>query len=205
MAPRARRLGCGMYDGMNDVDACLNERLRPLRVKEYEALAAMGVFEDQKVELIRGRVVWMAPHGEEHAWAVEQLNNQLVKVFGHVASVRPQLPINASDDSMPEPDLALVPKRSAPGPHPSRTFLIIEVAQSSLRMDRLVKAPLYAEGAAPEYWIVDVNENVLEVYRAPKDGVFTERTLYHRGDVVHPVAFPEIGFPLRDVLVPAAH
>ncbi len=188
---------------MNEVEERLNERLRPLRVSEYEALAAMGAFKDQKVELLRGRVVWMAPQGEEHGWAMEQLNWLLVKAFGEVARVRPQLPLRASEDSMPEPDFALTPKRPRPGPHPTTAFLLIEVAQSSLRDDRVVKAPLYAEGAAPEYWIVNVRANQLEVFRSPKNGVYTEHFVLGPRDSIRPVSFPDIDFPLGELLVTA--
>ena len=72
---------------------------------------------------------------------------------------------------MPEPDFALVPKVGRPSPHPQKALLLIEVSSSSLRLDRKVKAPLYAEA---EYWIVDVSSAQLEVFRAPKNGEWTE-------------------------------
>jgi Uma2 family endonuclease len=185
---------------MTEAEERLNQRLRPLRVPEYEALAAMGAFKDQKVELIRGRVVWMAPQGEDHAWAIEVLVRQLMDVFGHVANVRPQLPLRASDDSLPEPDFALTPLRTKKGPHPTTAYLLIEVAQSSLRDDRVVKAPLYAEGVAPEYWIVNVQERQLEVFRTPKDGQYTEHFVLGPRDTIRPVAFPDLEFPLAPLL-----
>jgi Uma2 family endonuclease len=186
---------------MNEVEMRLNERLRLLHVPEYEGLSRAGAFKGQKVELIRGRVVWMAPQGEEHGWAIEQLTRLLMTTFGGVANVRPQLPLRVSDDSMPEPDFALTPIRTKPGPHPSQAFLLIEVAQTSLRDDRLVKAALYAEGAAPEYWIVNVEGNQLEVYRAPKDGAYTEHFVLGPTDSIRPVAFPDIEFQLAPLLV----
>ncbi len=187
---------------MTEVDAALQERFRPLKVSEYVALANLGVFDNEKVELLRGRVVRMAPQGEERAWVMQQLTNILVEAFGRWAAVRPGLPINASEDSMPEPDFALVPKASAPGPHPSRALLLIEVSDSSLRLDQAVKAPLYAEGGSPEYWIVNVRDGVLEVFRDPKDGEWREHRTLTAGDTIRPVSFPDAELRLRDFLVP---
>lgn len=195
----------GTTPAMDEVAVTLNERLRPLKVAEYVALAELGAFENERVELLRGRVVRMAPQGEEHAWTVMTMTNLLVEYFGRWAAVRPALPLCASEDSMPEPDFALVPKRRAPGPHPHRALLLIEVADSSLRLDRKVKAPLYAEGGTPEYWIVNVSQGQLEVYRAPKDGEWTEHFTLTATDTIRPVAFPEVEFPLRAFLLTASH
>lgn len=187
---------------MTEVDAALNERFRPLKVSEYLALAKLGVFDHEKVELLRGRVVRMAPQGEEHAWTMQSLNNLLVEAFGRWAAVRPGLPLHASEDSMPEPDFALVPKTSAPGPHPQAALLLIEVSDSSLRLDRAVKAPLYAEGGSPEYWIVNVPKGVLEVFREPRDGKWQQHLTLTSADVIRPVSFPGVEIRLRDFLIP---
>ena len=186
---------------MDEVAVTLNERLRPLKVSEYVALAELGAFENERVELLRGRVVRMAPQGEEHAWVVQTMTNLLVEYFGRWAAVRPALPLHASEDSMPEPDFALVPKARAPGPHPQKALLLIEVSDSSLRLDRKVKAPLYAEGGSPEYWIVDVGAAHLEVFRAPKDGAWTEHFTLTAAQTIRPVSFPDVEFPLTDFLI----
>jgi len=186
---------------MDEVAVTLNESLRPLKVSEYMALAKLGAFEKERVELLRGRVVRMAPQGEEHSWVVQTMNNLLVEHFGRWAAVRPALPLLASDDSLPEPDFALVPKTSAPGPHPMKALLLIEVSYSSLRIDRKVKAPLYAEGGSPEYWIVNVPAARLEVFRAPKAGAWTDHFSLTARDVIRPVAFPEVELPLAGFLL----
>lgn len=186
---------------MGEVAVTLNERLRPLKVSEYVALAELGVFENERVELIRGRLVTKAPQDVEHAWVVQTMNNLLVEYFGKSAAVRPALPLHASEDSMPEPDFALVPKVRAPGPHPQRALLLIEVSSSSLRLDRKVKAPLYAEGGTPEYWIVDVAAAQLEVFRAPKNGEWTEHFTLTASQTILPLSFPDVEFPLREFLV----
>ena len=186
---------------MNEVAVTLEEQLRPLKVSEYVALAELGAFENERVELLRGRVVRMAPQGEEHAWVVQTMTTLLVKYFSDWAALRPALPLHASEDSMPEPDFALVPISRAPGPHPQKAFLLIEVSNSSLRLDRKVKAPLYAEGGSPEYWIVDVANARLEVFRAPRNGEWTEHFTLGPKETIRPVSFPDVEFPLKDFLV----
>jgi len=190
---------------MSEVEASLNARLRPIRVSEYEALIELGAFERERVELIRGRVVAMGPQSEEHSWVSGALTNLLVEYFGKRATVRVASSFRVGEDSMPEPDFALVPRTPAPGPRPTRAFLLIEVAKTSLRDDRLVKAPLYAEGAAPEYWIVNVAESKLEVYRSPRDGTWQEHFVLTAADTIRPVAFPDVELPLKDFLVSSTH
>lgn len=186
-----------------DEVAIINEQIRPLRVSEYLALAELGVFGDERVELLRGRVVRMAPESNEHAWAMETLNNLLVERFGKWAAVRPNLPLRADEFSMPQPDFALIPRRNRPGPHPERALLLVEVAKTSRRFDRLVKAPLYAEGGSPEYWIVNVARWELEVYRTPRDGEWKEHFTLSRGQTIRPVSFPEVELELSEFLLAA--
>jgi Uma2 family endonuclease len=180
----------------------LQERLRPLKVSEYVALAELGAFDDERVELLRGQVVRMSPQSEEHSWVMGMMNNRLVELFGRWATVRPGLPLHASEDSMPEPDFALTQKMKAPGPYPQRALLLVEVSFSSLRLDRKIKAPLYAEGGSPEYWIVDVAAAQLEVFRAPVAGRWTEHFTLSAKDTIRPVSFPEVDFELRELLGP---
>lgn len=188
---------------MDEAALALEEVFRPLKVTEYVALAEMGAFENEKVELLRGQLVRVPPRDGVDAWVVGTLNNLLVQHFGRFVTVRPAAPLNASVDSMPEPDFALVPKTPRPGPHPERALLLIEVSRSSLRLDRKVKAPLYAEGGSPEYWIVDVDAAQLEVFRAPRDGQWTEHFVLNASDTIRPVSFPDVVFPLATFLVAA--
>lgn len=102
---------------------------------------------------------------------------------------------------MPEPDFALVTATAAPGPYPTSACLLVEVSDESLRLSRF-KAELYAASGSPEYWVIDVAAARLEVYRAPKGEVWTERFTLGPADTVRPVAFPEVDFPLRDILGP---
>lgn len=190
---------------MTEALAALDAIRRPMKVSEYVALAKLGVYDDERVELLRGQVVRMAPQGEEHAWVVQSVVRLLLEAFGKWADVRPALPLEASEDSMPEPDFALVPRSKGPGPHPTKALLLIEVSHSSLRVDREIKAPLYAETGSPEYWIIDVEKAALEVYRAPQDGRWTGQFTLTARDVIRPVAFPEVEVSLASVLLALTH
>lgn len=102
------------------------------------------------------------------------------------------------------PDFALVPHASAPGRrHPDKAFLLIEISKSSLRDDRTVKAPLYAEESiAPESWIVNVDDGLLEVFRHPVAGGWREHFTLGPTDVIRPLSFPDVEFPLAGFLRP---
>lgn len=190
---------------MNEALAALEEVRRPMKVAEYVAIAKLGVFDGERVELLRGQVVRMAPIGELHGWVSQTMNRLLFEHFGRWADVRPALPLEATDDSMPEPDFALVPRSDGPSPHPTKALLLIEVSHSSLRLDRSVKAPIYAETNSPEYWIIDVAHAQLHVYRAPKNGKWTEEFTLTARDSIRPVAFPDAELSLASVLLALTH
>jgi Uma2 family endonuclease len=158
------------------------ERIRPLRRVEYERLVAEGAFDDERVELLGGVIVEMSPQDPRHAFAIEQLTARLVELGRGRASVRPQLSFVASDDSVPEPDLTLVPLEDYSTAHPTRAFLVIEVANSSLRKDRSIKAEVYARAGVPEYWVVDLVGRCVEVRTMPEAGVYTKLATARPGD-----------------------
>ena len=175
--------------------------VRPLRRREYELLAASGAFDDEKVELLYGQVVRMSPQGTEHAFSIARLNKVLILALGDVAAVRPQLPFAASEYSMPEPDLAVV-SELRPDAHPERALLVIEVAMSSLAIDRRLKAQLYAETGVPEYWVVDVAHGEVIVHTGPSaDGY---RRIEHAGRerVLVPVELPSVRVAVAEILPP---
>jgi Uma2 family endonuclease len=174
-------------------------------VDEYEVLARTGAFQSQRVELIRGRIVPVETPSETVAWTITVLASLLVDRLSQRASVRPLLPLRCGDVSMPSPDFAVVVPSVVPRPHPSEAFLVVEVAKASLHHDRTIKAPLYAEGTTPEYWIVNTAAGQLEVFRKPVNGAWTEHFILGREDVIRPVSFPDIEFPLKAFLLARPH
>jgi Uma2 family endonuclease len=114
--------------------------------------------------------------------------------------VRVHGPFVASENSEPEPDLALVPNEDYSRDHAASAFLMIEVAESSLRKDRILKASLYARAGVPEYWIVNLRERVVEVHRAVREGRYATVTAHGRDETIHPEAFPDIAVAIAGIL-----
>jgi Uma2 family endonuclease len=175
------------------------ERLRPLSRREYDRLLDLGWFEDEPVELLRGMLVTMSPQNWPHAAAVEFFNEQLVLQLAGRYAVRPQLPFAADDWSEPEPDLAVARKDPTRREHPSELLLLIEIAHSSLRIDRGIKRMIYAEAGVPEYWIVDVNHAAVEVHTSPSTGSYTSVQTLGDGDVLGPTLLPEVSIRVADI------
>ena len=174
----------------------LPETPRPLKRSEYDRLVALGAFEDERVELLYGTLVAMSPQDPGHTGPIGVLTMLLVPALVGHALVRVQAPIVAADESEPEPDLAVVPLGSYRTAHPDRAHLIIEVALSSTKKDRLVKAPLYASSGFEEYWLVEVAAGVVEVYRDPVGGVYRAVTRHGAGETLTLQAFPSVAVPV---------
>ncbi|HEX7157047.1 MAG TPA: Uma2 family endonuclease [Burkholderiaceae bacterium] len=143
-----------------------------LTVYEYHQLATAGVLdEDDRVELIEGRLVAMSPIGSRHAGTVTLLVRLLSRAVGDRAWVWVGNPVALSDLSEPQPDLALLKPRPDPYiealPQAADVLLLIEVADSSLRFDRAVKVPLYARHGIAEYWLIDVERRRVTVFSDP--------------------------------------
>ena len=161
----------------------------------------LGLFEGEKVELLKGFIVRTSPQKSPHAGTVQYLTHFFVQALGgsRRASVRVQLPLIVGVDSEPEPDIALVPMDAYRDHHPDSAFLVIEVADSSLAADR-EKAEVYADGGIGEYWIVDTAHDLIEVRTDIVDGAYTRVTPYRRGHTLSPVAFPDVALSVSDVL-----
>lgn len=177
----------------------LPEQPRPLKRSEYDRLVAMGAFEDERVELLYGTLVAMSPQDPGHTSPIGQLTMLLVPALVGRALVRVQAPLVAADESEPEPDLAIVPIGDYRGAHPDCAHLVIEVAVSSAKKDRLVKAPLYCGSGFTEYWLVDVARGRIEVYRDPSPGGYRLTTDHGPGETIHIEAFPDVAVRVDDV------
>jgi len=176
------------------------EVIRPLRRVEYDQLVKLGVFQDERIELLDGALVAMSPIGPPHHGAVQKLTRLLVLALEGRAAVRCQSSFAALEFSEPEPDFAVVPPGDYDLDHPSEAYLVIEVAESSLAKDRGKKLRLYASCAIPEYWIVNLPERCIEVYTAPTPGAYTQVERYERGQSIRLVTFPDVAFAVSDIL-----
>jgi len=175
--------------------------------EEYERLVEAGAFEGWKIELVDGVLYDMMAQGPAHSSAVQKLLRELLAIgSGMGLDVRPQMPLAVSDDSLPEPDIAVVP--ADPDDYarfnPAEALLVVEVAQSSLHYDRSVKQRVYSRARIPEYWILNLASCQLEVYRDPARDRYESRTVLGLADEVSPLFAPETSiriaklFPQRE-------
>ena len=176
------------------------EAFRPLRRVEYDRLVALGVFENERVELLEGALVTMSPIGAPHNSAVQRLTELLVLALHGRAWIRPQMSFVADDYSEPEPDLTIVPRLDYENEQPSQAFVVIEVSESSLRYDRGRKLQVYARCGVPEYWVVNIPEQCIEVYRSPQGDAFARLEKYQRGESICLEAFSDVLIAVSDFL-----
>ena len=168
-------------------DAGIAPARHRLTVRDYHRMGDAGIFgEDDRIELIDGDLIDMAPISPGHASTVNRLSQAFVLACAGRAIVSIQNPIALDDRSEPQPDVAILRLRdgfyAARHPGPADILLLVEVADSSLRFDRTVKLPLYARAGIAEVWIVDLQHQVLEAYRAPAVGGYGETTKHQPGE-----------------------
>lgn len=185
---------------MTVMDAPTASDLRPLRRIEFDELVKAGLFEDERVELLYGSLVRMSPAKPAHDAVIQRLTRLFVRALDPRASIRIQSSFAAGDISEPQPDVAVVPPGDYLDAHPSVGWLLIEVAESSRRRDRGMKARLYAECGVEEYWVVDLADGLVEVYRDIVRGEYTRVVPYAKGQRIALSRFPDVVIDLADVL-----
>lgn len=160
---------------------------------EYDRLIEMGFFQPRDpIELIGGQLVVAEPQGSYHFTAIQAVEEVLRATFGPGWQVRGQGPVALDEESEPEPDVAVVPGslRDYVAGHPSRPALVVEVSESSLAFDRHHKGSVYARAGLVDYWIVNLVDRVLEVYRDPvQDPAAAFGWRYRSVDSLGPEAF----------------
>lgn len=165
---------------MGSIADAVTLRKRKFDVDEYHRLGEAGILgEDDRVELIEGELVEMAPIGGEHATIVSALNMILVRQCDASQLVHVQNPLRLNRTSEPQSDLVV--SRLIPGlrdvPNFKNALLVIEVADSTYNYDRKIKAPLYARAGVPELWIVDCQNRRVEVHTDAKADVYENVTI----------------------------
>jgi Uma2 family endonuclease len=177
-------------------------------VHEYDQMVELGLLRpDERVQLIAGEIFTMTPQNSPHAAAIGKTERALLSAFGELCWVRIQMPLILDPDSKPEPDLAVV--TGSPSDyvkeHPRKALLIVEVADTSLSLDRERKLPMYARAGIPECWIVNLNERCLEVYRDPiissdQLAVYQASLRFGAADSASPLAQPNRLICVADLL-----
>jgi Uma2 family endonuclease len=186
----------------------LRVRTRRWTRHEYDRLIEVGLLrEDDPIELVEGRLVVAEPQHDPHARAVELGTDALRLAFGRGWRVRVQLPLALGRDSAPEPDVVVLrgTPRDAPTGHPTTADLVVEVAESSLALDRGPKARIYARAGIADYWIVNLVDRVVEVHREPVPDA-RSRSKYRTvqvvrpGEALTPLAVPAASVPVNNLL-----
>jgi Uma2 family endonuclease len=182
---------------------------RRWRRAEYDRLVDLGIFVGERLELLDGMLVVKEPQGSPHAALVGQIGQVLRLAFGEGWHPRLQAPLALDEESEPEPDVAVVAGtyRDYVNAHPSTAALVVEVADSSLRLDRRLKAGLYARAGLAEYWIVNLVDGALEVHRSPQPVADAAHGWAYRSvdtlrppATVTPLAVPGARIPVADLL-----
>ncbi len=192
-------------------------RLRRFTLDEYHRLIESGFFdEDERVELIEGILVYMSPNNPPHIRAIIRLQRVFVTFFAREdVEVRMQGPVSMPE-LMTEPEPDLVISRESGGdldarhPYPPDILLLMEVSDSSLAYDRARKGAIYARAGIPEYWIWNLVDGLLEVYRDPQapasgDAVYQTKSTFGRGESVAPLAFPDFEVAVDDIMPSAGN
>jgi Uma2 family endonuclease len=185
-------------------------RTRQWKRLEYERLIEAGFFQPgDKVELIGGQLMVAEPQGSRHAATVALVADALRAAFGSGWYVMVQVPVALDDESEPEPDVSVVPgtPREYWDAHPSRPVLVVEVADSSVALDREYKASLYARAGVPDCWILSIEEGIVEIHRQPVSSPdarygwrYADVQHLGRGATITPVALPTASVPVADLL-----
>ncbi|MGI6456557.1 MAG: Uma2 family endonuclease [bacterium] len=168
-----------------------------ITVEEFHKLGEMGYFyPDARVELIEGELIHMTPIGMRHAATVSFLTDFfLSKLRGRII-LSPQNGLILNQKTEPQPDIVLLKYQSdyyrSRIPAADDVYLVVEVSDTTISYDRNTKVPLYAKAGVPEVWIINLNNDQVELYREPQMEGYQSRTVCRRGEAVSPLAFPEI-------------
>jgi Uma2 family endonuclease len=176
-------------------------------VEEYHRMAETGILDDSEhVELLEGKIIWMSAKGTAHRSAVGRSDYLLKEALKNRAWVSIQDPITLNDRSEPEPDIAVVkidPLDYADHhPVPSEVYLIIEVADSSLKFDCETKSKAYAQAKIKDYWVLDVVERQLYIFREPTSEGYKSKVVLGEQETISPLQFPDLQIGVREILPP---
>ncbi|MBI5206287.1 MAG: Uma2 family endonuclease [Candidatus Firestonebacteria bacterium] len=194
-----------MFNKEINVNLNIELPIHRFTIDEYYHLAEAGILhEDSHVELIDGRIVDMTPIGTKHASCVkriiELLNDRLLKRV----TIGVQDPIDLNEQTEPEPDITILKKRAdfyaEHHPFPEDVLLIIEVADSSIDYDRTIKIPLYAKSGIKEVWLINLIENIIEVYRNPSQAGYKFCEKVYREDAISPLCFSDINIKASEIV-----
>jgi Uma2 family endonuclease len=176
-------------------------------VSDYHRMSEMGILgPDERTELINGQIVLMVAKGSPHVTSLHLLANVLRDRLGNAALVRTQDPIQLDDWSEPEPDLIIargtVLDYADHHPRPEEIELVVEVADSTLKQDCEIKDKLYAQAGIADYWVLDLKNRQLHVFRNPTPMGYTSHLILAEPNEIAPLSFPSLTLSLTVILSP---
>ena len=174
-------------------------------VDEYHRMFDAGILSpDHRFQLIRGEIIEMPVPKSQHSGRVNRLNRLFTSRLGESVIVSVQNPVWLDELSEPVPDLVLLRPRADfytdLSPSPEDVFLLVEISHTTVQYDTKIKAPLYAEAGIPEYWLLNINQDALEVRTHPADGKYTSLTVFRRGQTISPQKLPATTFSIDEIL-----
>ena len=172
---------------------------------EYYEMERCGFFQNHRAERIDGEILVMAPQGFDHAFGTDSVHEQVKRALGEGFWVRNQAPLELGLESDPEPDVSVVAGgRLDYRSHPTTALLVIEASDSTLAYDRFEKASLYAKAGIPDYWILDLEQRRLLVYRdpapVPEGAAYRTQLAFKAGDTIAPLAKPDAVIAVAELL-----
>jgi Uma2 family endonuclease len=178
---------------------------RLFTVEEYQRMGEAGILaEDERVELIEGEIVRMSPIGKDHAACVKRIIALFSPHIGRALILGVQDPIDIGAHSELQPDISVLRpradfyKRGHPGP--ADILLLMEVSDATLKNDRAVKLPLYAQAGIPEVWVINLPNDLIEVYTQPGEGGYQVVQQARRQESLAVQGVPGLTLSITDIL-----
>ena len=188
----------------SQIEQELEPQIRLWSIADYHQMIEARILdEDDRVELLEGKIVCMSPQRPFHAASVQRSSRLLFKLLSDRAEIRVQLPVILGNDSEPEPDLAVVrfdaDEYSFRHPEVPDIYLLIEVADSTIAKDRNQKARIYGKNRVLEYWILDLQKRQVYVFRQPEEGIYREKFILNSDNSIALQAFPDVAIALNSM------
>ncbi len=172
-------------------------------LQDYHQMIETGLLDERKVELVCGEIIEMSPEGAPHSSSCSEIGEYLRRILGDRAKIREAHPITLPNNSEPEPDIAIVKIRSSlyrdRHPYSEDVFWLIEIANSTLAKDLGIKKDLYADAGIEEYWVINLLESALVVFRDLMAGEYRSTTHFTSG-TISPLAFPDLSIDIQQLL-----
>jgi Uma2 family endonuclease len=184
--------------------------LKSWTVQDYHRMNELEIINpNERTELIAGQITIMVAKGTPHVLALRVLASELESLLvNQPIFVSTQDPIHLDDFSEPEPDLAIIKGNmfdyADRHPQPADIYLVVEVASATLKQDCEIKDKLYAKASIADYWVIDIPNHQVHIFRDPTPTGYTSHLILKAPQTISPLAFPAIAISIASILPPKA-